>query len=528
MKLATYLKADYSGGENSTASLREIAPNEATVLENWDITYQGQLRQRSGLTLIGNVPNSPNTGFEAFIRDSGLDMLRSWGTNLEYLSGTTWQLLANNLTAGNPLWMENVQIKGKIYIGNTDNVLQYWDRGSTTLNSALAAVSNGGSDSPHGNVMIWFNNFMFILNQVKVGSTLYTEDIFWSALGNPESYTTATDHTTVPGDGQLITAVPLGDNLVLFKERSIQYLTGFSNNSFSIASNASSYASASEEVGCIAPRGACQVGNEVWFIDNQARIRRVTRTDFDAFRHEIISTKLQGRLDKLNKGQLKQARMWAWNNKVYCSVPNGTDNVNSIVFVFDILASRRNTQMYSMPAEAWTVYTGWKIVNAISYPTNITMDLYLADAVTGAVYKHSGNDDNGVAINAIFEDVNTDYQQPMIYKNYALGYLTADSGSGDTAIRIDTSIDESGYTNQGTLTLSATGTRVGPTGNARCGPTGNARCGGSNQALLRFFYNANGQIPLGRWIRHRITHNVLGQQPIINTFSSHYRPRAIR
>jgi hypothetical protein len=111
---------------------------------------------------------------------------------------------------------------------------------------------------------------MFMLNKVKVGATLYTEDIFWSALGNPESWNTTDDHTTVPGDGQLITAVPLGDNLVLFKERSIQYLSGFSDNSFAIASNASSYASAAEEVGCVAPRGACQVGNEVWFIDNEA------------------------------------------------------------------------------------------------------------------------------------------------------------------------------------------------------------------------------------------------------------------
>lgn len=529
MKLASYYKADYSGGLNSTASLREIAPNEATALQNFDITYQGQLRQRNGLTLMGNVPNAPCTGLAAFIRDTGLDMLRTHGGTLEYLAGTMWQPLANTLVVGNPFWMENVQIKGKLYLCNTDNVLQFWDRSSTTLNSALGTPTNSGNPVPHGNVMRWFNNFMFMLNKVKVGSTLYTEDIFWSALGNPDVWNTTTDHTTVPGDGQLITAVPLGDNLVLFKERSIQYLTGFSDNSFAIVSNASSYASAAEEVGCVAPRGACQVGNEVWFIDNEANIRRITRTDFDAFRHEIVSTKIRASLDKINKGQIQQALMWVWDNKVYCAVPNGTDLVSSIVFVFDLIASRRGMQSpYSFPPEAWTTYTGWNPSMAMAYPTNVTMDLYLGDAITGAVYKHAGVDDNGVAVNAVYEDANTDYQLPFIFKNYVLGYLSADSQTGDTSINMDTSIDGSPYVNQGVLTISATGTRCGPTGSARCGPTGNARCGGSAQGLLRFFYNNSGQLPLGRLIRHRITHNKLGQQPAINAYSSQYRPRAMR
>src|SRR5436190_1071841 len=128
MQLKTYLKSDYSGGLNSTASLREVALNEATVLQNWDITYQGQLRRRDGLTLIGGAaPGSPNTGLAAFIRDGGIDMLRTYSTNLQYLSGGSWTTLANNLTAGNPMWFENVQILGRIYFGNVDNVLQYWD-----------------------------------------------------------------------------------------------------------------------------------------------------------------------------------------------------------------------------------------------------------------------------------------------------------------------------------------------------------------------------------------------------------------
>lgn len=524
MLLKTFEKQDYSGGLNSTASLREVAPNEATVLKNWDITYQGQLRRRDGLTRVGDASSGPILGAEAFIRDGGADMVRAHASSIEYLAGTVWTPLMNTLIGSKMVWLENVQALNSIFASNEDNQLMYWDRSSTTLNGAFTVLPN----APHGNVQRWYKNFLFHLNNVKVGSQTYSEDLFWSNLGDPTTYDTVNNHTKVPGDGKLITAVPMGTTLVLFKERSVQYLTGFGNASWQITGNASSYNSVSEEIGCIAPRGACQVGDEVWFIDNQARIRRITKTDNDAFRHDVISKKIQASLDGINKGQLSQAIAWSWNNKVYFHVPNGSDNVNSLTFVFDILASRRVSTNPYFPEEAWTTYDNWKMSCAFTYPSTLTLDLYMGDALSGKVYKHFGVDDDGVAINAIFEDGNNDFGLPDQFKNYKMGRITADAGTGDTNVFMDTSIDSLPYINIGTLNLLATGSTVGPTGNARCGPTGSARCGGRVQNELRYTYDQNSQYPLGKRIRHRIRHNGLGQQPIVNSYTSSYKPRALR
>jgi len=521
----TYDKKDYSGGLNSTASLREIAPNEATVLQNWDITYQGQLRQRAGLIKLGNTGLKPITGLGAYIRDSGADVLRSQGSNIEFLAGNTWQALLTTYAGTNPVWFENVQALNRIYITNPNNGLMYWDRASTTPGSALTVV---GSSPPHGQKAVWFKNYMFHLNNVMVGSTLYPDTLFWSNIGDPDTYDTTNNKADIPGDGRLINAIPMGTSLVLFKERSIQYLTGYGNTDWQITGSLSSYDSLSEEVGSVSPRGATSVGDEVWFIDNQARIRRITRTDQDAFRHDVISKKIQASLDGINKAQLASAVAWSWNNKVYFAVPNGTDIVTSIVFVFDILASRRISQNPYFPEEAWTTYTGWKVSSVIAYPSNLTMDLYLGDAVVGNVYKHGGTDDNGVAIDSIFEDINSDFGAPDQYKNYLNGRITGEANTGNSNVYMDTSIDGLPYVNIGSLNLLTGGSRVGPTGDARCGPTGSAVCGGSVLNELRYVYNANSQYPLGKRVRHRIRHNDLGQQPAVNSFTSNFRARALR
>jgi hypothetical protein len=55
MRLNTYTQNDYSGGLNDTTDDKQTKRNEASLLRNWDITYQGQLKKRPGITLVGNL-----------------------------------------------------------------------------------------------------------------------------------------------------------------------------------------------------------------------------------------------------------------------------------------------------------------------------------------------------------------------------------------------------------------------------------------------------------------------------------------
>jgi hypothetical protein len=516
----TYYQKDYSGGLNDSVSSLEIKRNQSSLLRNWDITYEGRLTQRDGLTLVGNTLASPITGIGSYIRDSGNDLLCTEGTNLYYLTGGSWTQLSSNLVAGNLFHMENVQAFNKVYIANQNNTIKYWDRASTILNSSLIDLAAG---TPTGNVLRWHKNHMFVLNNYTSLGVTYPNRIGWSALGDPETYDTANDYFDAPGDGRVITAVDLGDNLVIFKERSIQYLSGWGDTSWQITGSSSNVANIDEQVGIAGIRSATRVGNEIWFIDNQAQIRRIYQTDFDAFRKDIISKNIQGTLAGVNKSQLSKSLMWSHDNKVYAAFPNGSDNTNSIVCVFDIIASLRTQD------EAWTTYTGWFPSLFADHVSDTTPDLYMGDALTGSVYLHSGTSDNGVAIDCYQEGKDDGFEKDDRWKRYGFGYFGADSAGGATGIDLYASVDQGSPAKLLSLDVVTTGSTLGPTGSFLLGPTGNGILGsGRRSSNSRYYFTAGGGNPSGKLLRMGIGHNALGEKATAGKLSINYKLRQLR
>lgn len=527
--LKTYYQQDYSGGLNDTSHPLEIGPNEASLLRNWDITYPGKLVQREGLTQQGNTfSTNPVTGLQAYVRDAGSDLIATDNNSIWYLNGNSFGQLANNLVGNALMALENVQVKGKIYLCNEDNPLRYWDRLSTTLNTCIASVGS----APYGNKMTWFENFMFIYNNVQVSGVKYPHRVYLSALGNPESYTTGTDFFDVPGEGRLITAVDggaglTGPELIFFKERSIQILTGYGTTSWKISATASTNFSIDEQIGCVAPRGAVRVDNDVWFIDNQAQIRRITRTNNGLRLQDVVSTKIRGTLASLNPTQLSKTIAWYHANKVYFAFPAGADNVNPIVCVFDTIAAQREAEA-GRKAEAWTTITGWYPSVMCGQVTSGVPALYIGDKRTGAVYLHKGNDDAGVPIDCRWDGGENGFGAVDRWKRYAFGWISAQSSSALGTIDIYSSINQSPFTLLNKLPLLTTGSRLGPTGDFRLGPSGSARLSGSTKSEDRFYFTQGGGVPGGKTVKMSIRHNKLGEQVSVNSFSINWKLRQLR
>lgn len=609
-KLNTYRQRDYSGGLNDTADPSEIKRNEASLLRNWDITYQGQLLRRKGLTLVGgaeDIGDTPITGLGAYLRDGGKDLLAFADDTLYYLNSTTWTQLDNGFTPGD-LWFENVQVKGKIYFGNEDNVTHVWDRGATVgtigsttqtgnglddgtfggsyvgggqtyrvqidgtgtpdtfkwsddggstweeediaITGAAQTLSNGvtitfgattghtsgdyweasptsaitelNADDPHGNVYRWHKNHMFTLNNVNVSGTKYPHRIYWSDFGDPETYTESTSFFEVPGNGRCITMCDLGDYLVIFKERAIQFLEGWGSSSWAVSASTSNVANIDEQVGCIAPRGVTRVGDEIWFVDNEGQIRRLYLNVNDAFRRSIVSSKIQGTLATVNTAQLEKTVAWTAGDKVYFAFASGSSTTPDLVCVYDLIASQRTKE------EAWTTYTGWDVGLFASYPTSVVPDLLIGDATTGLVYKHDGDDDNGVAIDARWDGKDDEYDEEEKFKRYKFGYITAETSSGSASIEVHASVNRAPFAKVGTIDPEATGSRLGPTGSFLLGPTGDARLGGGSTAEEKFYYSAGGGSPRGKSVMHSVRHKQTGVQPSVNGFSSHWKLRTLR
>jgi len=526
MKLNTYQHQDYSGGLNDTDDPSEIDRNQAALIRNWLVRERGKLVRRDGLDQVGDDLSGTCYGLHAYLRtNGGKDILVMDGGSLKYLNGTTFDTLDSGFTGENDFTFSDVNMTNRVYFGNQDNQVHFWDRDITTLNSCLVDL---GADIPHGNVSIWFKNHMFQLNNVTVSGVTYPERLYFSNLGDPGAYTIATNYIPFPNGGRLITAAPLGESsLILFQERAVRFLGGYGASEWVVTASANNLNNIDESVGCLAPKGVVGVGNEVWFIDDEANIRRVTQTDFNTLRTDIISTNIQGTLSGINKTQLAKTVAWVHNDFVFFAIPNGSDNYNSIVLVFDIIAAKRNAASGGK-LESWTTFTGWYPGFFMSYPTSTTPDLLFADPTNKKVYKWDGTDDDEVAIDARWDSKVDDYKYPERYKRYRFGYIRGLGTSSDIDVGIYGATGSNDMLFLANLNLQTTGSRLGPTGTDTLGPVGSFLLGGAADGEKKFYYDRTGGSSTGKTIQHSIRHAVAGQQPEVQGFTSHYKLRGLR
>lgn len=522
--LTTYYNDSYDGGLNDTDNPRDIKDNEASVLRNWDITARGELFRRDGLTLIGSAyasgATAPATGFYPYIRSSGAkDLMLTHGSSIRYLNSTTWDSLDTTLTNDDVVWMENVPTLNRVYISSENNNLRNWDRVSTALNSC---VSVSAATIPHGNVLRWHKNHMFTMNNVNVNGTKYPHRLYFSSFGDPDTWPSG-NFFEIPGQGRAVTMVDLGDNLVLFKERAIQFLSGYGASEWTLTASNSNVANIDEQVGIAGPRAATRVGNEVWFVDDEGQIRRLYRTDFDAFRRDIVSTKIQGTLETVNKSQLHKTAAWSNNDKVYFAFPIEAGTYNTLVCVFDLITSKRTN------SEAWTTYTGWTPGIFTDYPTSSGVKLYMTDATTGKVYEHSGDDDNGTAIDARWDGKVHDFDSPERWKTYMFGYFYAETPSSGTTVSLYGSVDQTAYTKLKDFALTSSGDGLGPTGTFRLGPTGTSTFGsGGGLTEGKYYFNELGGRTKGKSVGFSIRHNAANVQPTVRNFTVHLDKKQLR
>lgn len=515
----TYYHPDFSIGLYDAASDAEIPRGAASYIRNWDISYKGQLRSRKGLTRVGDaLTGTTIASIGSFSRTTGAsDLLISESTNLRYLD-TTWKTLDSGFTA-EALWIENCPLKNKVYVSSKNNQQHSWDRASTTLNSCLTDL---GAAVPHGNVLKWWQNHMFTINEVVVSGTTYGNDLYISNFGDPDTWT-LTDKIPLPGvGGRGVTFGEVGSSMIVFKERSTMFLSGYGIDSWKITSSASNIENPDEAVGTLSPRGGCKVGDEWWFIDDQGYIRRIYQTDFDAFRKNIISTHIPDILGTINPAQLQKAVAQSNGDKVYFAIPTGSGTTNNLVLVFDLRAYRRTGQ------EAWTVYegTGWTPSGMITYLESGSVNLYLADAASGGVYKHTGNSDLGAAINCRWDGKLDGYDRGDRYKKFAFGDITAPA-QGDLDALIYSSVDGSPYALHKTFNLAGSGSTLGPTGSFLLGPTGDNRLGGSETLASRWYFEDGGGTITG--FSNKVSLRCAETDAVIlNTYTTNYKLREVK
>lgn len=514
---STYRHKSYDGGLNNAASRRDIERNQASLLENWDISEQGRLKSRKGLTLVGSSLGSKIDSFGVYRQQGSANyLLTNAGTNVYKLSSGSWSSIGT-ITQAERLSYANVMPKNKIYLSSENNGLLSYD-GTT-----LSAVSGGIS----GNVIIWYQNHLFHLNNVNVSSTKYPYRIYWSDFGDPETYDTTNNFIEPPGEGKIITANVLGDTLVIFREDSYMFLSGYGSSSWQISASSTSISNTDSSVGCPSPTGTVRVGpSELWFMDNQGYVRRITVTQY-GYSSKVMSNNLN--LDNItingvkvgiNKSKLNNTIAWYDDDKVYFAVTSNSSTYNDVLLVFDRKASARNGNR-----EAWTTYTGWTVTAMTSFTNDVNPTLYIGDD-SGNIYTHTGGSDNGNAINCRWDSRNDDYDMPERYKKYTYGYIYSQAQT-DQDVTIHSSVDGMGFAQIGSFNLQTDGTALGPTGPATMGPTGTFILGGNFDKEKKYYYSDGGGVITGKTVTMSIRTSTT-EQIYVDTFTNHFVVRSLK
>lgn len=506
----TYQHKSYDGGLNNASSRKSIDRNQASVLENWDITYKGRLICRKGLTQLGGtLANAVKSG-GVYRQSSGDKLLIQHSTTVQYLSGTTWTNLGSTTTVADgaeDMWFESCPANDEIYFSSEDNDLCHWDGGAGGLTVEAAST-------PSGNVIRWYQNHMFHINNVDISGTKYSNRVYWSDFGDPETYTTATSFIDIPGEGKAITMNILGNSLVIFKENSYLFLSGYGSSSWTLSASSSNIQNVDSSVGTLSKRGTVRVGaNELWFIDNQGLIRRIKQTDY-GYDSEVMSTNLNY---SPNLTYLSNASAWYDDDKIYFAVTTGSATSNNKVLVFDRKASKRNGNK-----EAWTTYTGWTPTALLTFGSSPILHVLSGTKV----YKHVEDDDDGTAIECRYDSKNDDYDMPERYKKYTYGYIFSDSQASET-IRIHASIDGKSFAHLANLSLASTGTPLGDTGPATMGPTGSFILGGTTDIEKKYYFADGGGTITGKSVITSIRATT-DEQIYVDSFTNHFVPRSLR
>jgi hypothetical protein len=422
-RLSTFIGSNYSGGLNSSVSDRLILDNQVSKVENFDFTSQGQAKVRDGLTKLANILVPEEEEEQTYPTIHGLFEYNDGSTrtlvcfaagSMYFYTGTGWTEVDDGFTV-EQMSVTNNPVDGRMYITSPSNRLSSWKYGEEGVTQE--ADIKGGK-------ILSFKTYMFVLGNVSIGGSTYKHRIYISAQGGKTF--SSDDFIEISGRGAITSANLLGDALIIFKEGSTSFLTGYGLDSWVVSASKNNLANTDESIGLLAPNGHTVVGNEVWFVDDEGQIRRAYQTDFDTFRRDIISANVSSYFDGLSSSQIKKMTMTTFNDKVYVAIPSLTSSNNDRVLVYDILAARGNEDLQS-----WTFYTGngWtpKQFCVMEYGSSVEMFFSNND---NHVVKFGGQGDLGEDTTAFIETKRHTFKRPEIFKRFKWGYLAADSLSG--------------------------------------------------------------------------------------------------
>lgn len=381
----------------------------------------------------GQQATDPVTGLSTLITDSGtIQELRIRTTKLEYNNSGTWTEIGSDaFTTGLDAWF--TQAGDKMYISNgTDNIHSY---DGTTLTDL------GNTTYPNGKYSAWWKNYLFVCGDGVLNGTIYKNRVWFSDLGNPDTFTTGTNYFDVgKSDGQAITGIaPLGEFLVIFKRKSIYILSGSNPDAWILSASVNNLSQIANGIGCVSAKSIVQVGNDLWFMSDDG-VRSIRRNEQGSIPlMGLVSGNINATIEDINWTYAHRIAGAYIDNKVYMAIPTGTSTTNDIVMV----ANTKIQLDKPTNPHPWFKYTGWEPYCWNIHLGGSTPEIHYGDSnTTNVIQAETTNSDINSADGIDFDvkGIMVDLQAAEMKKTIRFIKYGA-SGSGNYNLNLYTSLE---------------------------------------------------------------------------------------
>lgn len=328
--LQTVIVNDFTGGLNYRADAFQLADNESPDMQNVDVDPRGGFSSRDSLVdystaAIGGIAA---TGFEPnrlFAWDGAYKHLMVAANDKVFwtASGTVSASIA---TTDNPFgasfasWAVGADSFVYIACGHGNQAYKWSGTTATALTASGSAAWQDSYASPTGTHMPKANLVASHIDRLWVAdtyenSTAYPNRVRWSHPAIAESWRES-DYIDVLGGGDGITAlIPFGDQLLIFKKRSVFLLSGYDEETFQLVP-------ISTEIGAINPQCVAVTEQGVFFFSWPDGIFVFNGTGFtDLF----VSLRPLLRTGEITETAVNGTFVSWWDRRLFLSMPLGIE-----------------------------------------------------------------------------------------------------------------------------------------------------------------------------------------------------------
>ena len=263
MELLYERMTSFAGGENDSAPATSFKPDEATVIQNGRIGYEGYVEVRKGSQRIHATALNSGAqcyGITTFITAAGVEQWVAFFGTAGYYStddGVNWTAITGATGLREDYWdFATIRVSTTNYlIGANGNTNTYKYDGTTW--GTVANIPNGVK------YVETFNDRLYASGQA--GSTVVA-----SKIGDFETWTTpdglSLQVQTHDGDNDVRALYQHATVLLAFKRNSVSYIDGYGNSDIIVAAGARGL---SRSVGCVGFRTIRAVGSSIMWLSDR-------------------------------------------------------------------------------------------------------------------------------------------------------------------------------------------------------------------------------------------------------------------